>query len=332
MKHHNLQPKCITDFTTDDTIYINTKMFDRERPSTFLCQFVAYKGNRVIGRAIESTVNPELYKGHIEHGLEISEPLSNCSLYGENPINHHTCYHHFMSSGYAIYPKDYDKESENADIIKWHPSFGMIRLSRRQSRGTVLFGSSITHNEIIALTISRGEVDRHLNREWYHARNEIIEIEMSSNQFAEFITTPNSGSGIPCTIRHLNHDRMPEPPFESRVDMFSKEFKNNMSNLGNDLNNNLTIAKSILSKNSINKGDKEELIRLFDSLIDNIKSSIPFVEKSFVEQMDKTIVEAKAEIEAFVNRRITEEGRKALLGENSDVKIFLQSPDNQKNS
>ena len=90
---------------------------------------------------------------------EVRGLLTNCALYGKNPKTGHTSYHWFMSNGYAIFPFDYNAEEENAEIIKEHPSFGMVRLSRRNSRGVNLFGSSITHNEIIAITIAKGEVE-----------------------------------------------------------------------------------------------------------------------------------------------------------------------------
>lgn len=309
----NLSPRCITDFTEQDTIYIETG--NKDHKSLKLCQFSRYRGNRVYGVVINDKDN-----------TEISAHIEKCALYGENPVSGKSYYHWFKKSGFAIYPSEFNKENENAEIIKEHPSFGLVGLSRRNSRGTVLFGSSITHNEIIALTIRRGEVDRHLSREWYHGKEELIEIEMSSNQFAEFITTPNVGSGVPCTIRHFNGNSAPEPPYENRKDMYSKEFEKSMKNLGADLNNSLSIAKTILQKPTINKGDKEELLKLFDKFITSVSSNIPFIENSFVEQMDKTVTEAKGEIEAFITRRLTEEGRKVLLGETGDVKLLLESP------
>lgn len=55
----------------------------------------------------------------------------------------------------------------------------------------------------------------------------------------------------------------------------------------------------------------------------------PFIENSFVEQMDKTVTEAKGEIEAFITRRLTEEGRKVLLGETGEVQLILDNSNNE---
>ena len=322
MKHQNLQPKCIMDFTNEDTIYI-TIPEGRDNDITFLCKFKEYKGNKVTGIVIEATKNPKMYSRDIENAREVSARIEKCGLYGENPVSKRTHYHWFKSTGYAIYPMEYNKESDNADIIKEHPSFGLIGLSRRSSNGTALFGSSIKHSELISLTIRRGEVNRDLNREWYHGKEELIEIEMSANQFAEFITTPNVGSGVPCTIKHVGRTRMPDPIYEDKKTLFSKEFENKMKNISSGLEGNLEILKNILSKKSIGKGDKQEIENLFTKFKSDISSSVPFIESSFVEQMDKTVTEAKSEIEAFVNRRITEEGKKVLLGETGDSAILI---------
>lgn len=328
MAIENLSPKFIMDFTEEDTIYISreTGSGNNKQSRTYLCKFKEYKGNRVIATAVSVDINPEIHKHEIEQGLELSAHIEKCALYGENPLSGKKYYHWFKASGYAIYPQEYDKVGENATVINEHPSFGLVRLTRRNSRGVVLFGSSITHNEIIALTISTAKIDRHLSRDWFHAKKEVIEIELSATQFAEFITTPNSGSGTPCTIRHNNGMMIPEPPYESTIEKYSDEFKQSMKNISSDLNQNVEILKAILAKPSTTKGDKEEIMRLFIKFTDYLSSTVPFIEKSFVEQMDKTVTEAKGEIEAFITRRITEEGRNALLGAGGDAQIFLQTP------
>ena len=314
MDKNNLKPKCITDFNSEDTIYIKVK--DNE---TFLCRFLEIKGRRIYGTMLMATVNEKLHSQSIKDEKIVSASLSNCALYGENPITKHTRYHWFLPSGYAIYPKDYNLENRDSEIIKEHPSFGMISLSRRQSAsGVVLFGSSIQHRETMTLTISKASVDRNLSREWYHNREEVVEVEMSSSQFAEFITSPNT-SGVPCTLKHVERKMIPEPPYESKKDMFSKEFENTMKNISTNMLENIDVLKSILSKKSINKGDKDEILDLFNEITSPLKNTIPFIETSFVEQMDRTVTEAKGEIESFISRRISEEGRKALLGKNGEI-------------
>lgn len=309
MRAENLKPKDIRTFTSADTIYIKTRQIgDNLR----LCQFIRFDGRNVHGKVI----GKEIYESD-----EVSAPITSCSLYGENPVSGRKHHHWFKPSGYAIYPSDYEMKPENTAIISDHPSFGMIGISRSSSNGTTLFGSSIIHNELITLRISRGKVERDLSREWFHAQDEIISVDMSASQFAEFITTPNT-SGVPCTIRYLNRERVEEPPYESIKDRHSDEFKNKMDNLSSGSKNIIEMIKSILSKDRLNKADREEIVDMLNQFAQEIGSNIPFMEKSFSEQMDNTIKEAKAEIEAYVNRSITEAGRKALFGDNGDVKYL----------
>ena len=312
MEKHNLQAKCITDFDTSDTIYLTTEKH-KGHPVTSLCNFIAYKGNRVIGQ-IQGT------------DTQISAYLESCSLYGKNPITDHTHYHHFMASGYAIYPSDMDLESENAKIIEKHPAYGMIGISRTHigGAGVPLFGSSLRHNELITLRIHKGKVSRNLGKEWYSDEGTIIEVELSQNQFAEFITTANVGSGVPCTISRYQGQLIPEPPYQNKKDFYSTEFKITMQNKAKQLDAGLERAREILEKKSIGKADKEELMEVFNKFVTEVGSNIPHLEKSFLEQMDKTVTEAKGEIEAFVTRNITEEGRKVLFGENGS-KLFIQN-------
>ena len=74
---------------------------------------------------------------------------------------------------------------------KQHPSYGMIRFARSSigGSGTALFGSSIMHNNVIRLSISKGMMEREGNEDWFLAGTDIndmiVEVEMSYTQFAE---------------------------------------------------------------------------------------------------------------------------------------------------
>ena len=67
----------------------------------------------------------------------------------------------------------------------------MLAFSRRTGGKNHLFGSSIEHNNVIAMTLRHGEVTRELNTDWYHGDKIIAEIEMSYSQFAEAISSMN---------------------------------------------------------------------------------------------------------------------------------------------
>jgi hypothetical protein len=193
-----------------------------------------------------------------------------------------------------------------------HESYGMVRFSRITSSGQKnLFGSSITHSNTITLTIGRGEVKRDLNREWFFSHEDIVEVEMSENQFAELITTLNAGSGIPCTIRRLEGKGIEDPPYENKRQLFENEFRDDVKKIGANLNTLAVELQQLL--------DEKAPTRVFREFVNKVKmvaqdvcANLPFVQKSFNEAIDKTVTEAKSDIEAFVMNKVTSLGIEAL--------------------
>ena len=87
--------------------------------------------------------------------------------------------------------------------VEAHPCYGMISVHRQTGGHTKLFGSPLdSHPSTIAITIREAERHHNLSSDWFFARKPIIEIDLSPMQYAEMITTPNVGSGVPCTIRY----------------------------------------------------------------------------------------------------------------------------------
>jgi hypothetical protein len=206
-----------------------------------------------------------------------------------------------------------------------HESFGMAGFSRSTSGGGVpLFGSSIKHSNTITFTVRHAEVDRHLEQDWYHAtsRLPIVEIEMSQSQFAEMITSMNMGDGIPVTLRYVNGKRMEECPHESKVQQHSNEFKQRMKEFSERLGQYGKDLYSLIEKRLPQK-DQTAVKNIVDQIVQEVESNIPFYEKQFIRQMEKTQTEAKAEIEAFVNNKIHSAGLTSLLGEASKASDLL---------
>ena len=193
-----------------------------------------------------------------------------------------------------------------------HESYGLAKFVRTQSsHAHNLFGSSITHKDTIHLSISKGSVKRDLHREWFIDENEIVEVELSENQFAELITTMNIGTGIPCTIKHLNGKSMSAPPYENQRQLFEKEFKADIKKIGADLNSLVTELHKLIEEKAPRSAYKELLSKV-RMVSQDVNANLPFVQKSFNEAMDKTVTEAKGEIEAFVLNKILTLGIESL--------------------
>ena len=202
--------------------------------------------------------------------------------------------------------------------ITKHESYGLVGVSRvTHSHGTSLFGSSIKHSNTIRLSIKTAEVDRHLNRDWYHGSDQLIEIELSPTQFAEMITCMNMGNGVPCTLRYLeDHKRLENPPEVKQREIFEQEFQENVDKIKDFYKNDFKqIKETLLKKGTIKIDERKQTINIITKLINTLEDAMPFLQKGFNESMDKTVSEAKGEVEAFVMHKVTSLGIEGLQKE-----------------
>lgn len=318
MQKDNLTFKKITEFTSDDTIYIRKS--SEGTGELFLCQFISFQNGRVTGKMLQAMTNPRLYTREIEQGKELTAPIASCALYGKAPGDDNSHYHWVRPDG--TFAKNSNKVTDNDDHVQEHESYGMITLSRGQGHPKALFGSSIEHPTTITLCINTAEHTRSLNNDRYYGKKNIIEVELSQAQFAEMITNINT-EGTPCTIRKVMGARMENPEFKSKVSQFQNEFKNKMHNLSEDINSVIEDAVEILeNKKTVNKGDREHILSAIKQLTMQLKSNMPFINEQFTEQMEGVVVEAKASIEAFMQEKIRQAGITGVEGMSAD-QLFL---------
>jgi hypothetical protein len=222
-----------------------------------------------------------------------------------------------------------DKHNSVLGEEQKHESFGVIQISRSSAggKGMNLFDSSIRHSHVINLAICRATKYRQHGRDSVHGGEELIEVTMSPTQFADMITNLNNGSGTPVTIQHIAHKQMEPCPVENTVMLHAEEFKEQMKIFARRLTETQKEAKEIATK-KMSKKDAQEWMHKIDFLTQEIASNIPFFNKCFAEQMDKTVTEAKGEVEAFVQNRIVDAGMQALFGQKTED--ILSIDDNQK--
>ena len=209
-----------------------------------------------------------------------------------------------------------------------HESYGMVGLSRCSvgPAGMNLFGSSIRHGSVMTLTVRKASKRRELHREWIHGREEIVEVFLSPAQFADLITSPNVGFGVPCSIRHMAGKAMGECPEVQQRQLFEQEFKDDVRKVMSDAGQLVKDVKELLDgKANITQADRKAIVHKLDMLMQHINSSMPFVQSQFNEAMDKTVTEAKAEVEEFVNAKIHSLGIQALT---SEIAQALAAPAN----
>lgn len=203
-----------------------------------------------------------------------------------------------------------------------HPAYGLVGFTRTFASGKhPLFGSSIEHSNSVRLTIKRASVSRNLNSDHFFSEGNLIEVEMSQAQFAECITSMNVGEGTPCTIRFIaGEGEIPNIESKNTAENFSNEFNSHIEN-------NCLSAKKLFSemqelfetKKSIGKGDRDELLKKFSRLIMEMDDNSKFISTQFDRQMNKTVSEAKAEVEAFVQNKLNSIALQTLAQNNEDL-------------
>lgn len=208
-----------------------------------------------------------------------------------------------------------------------HPSYGMLGFYRRTGRGIPLFGSSIQHNDIIAMVLKHGEVERGLNGDWYSGHEVIAEVEMSYSQFVEAISAMNMGDGVPVTVRFTEKDgNITERPFVSKKQIFEQEFADHLYNIKNDASSLVEDVEMLFNeKKTINQSDKKLILEKLKRLEMNIGSNTEFIYKQFNEQMDKTVMEAKGEVEAFAQNKLLSIANAALVEHKEEIQK-LENP------
>ena len=211
-----------------------------------------------------------------------------------------------------------------------HPSFANIYIGRTCCSGQKnLFGSSIKHSETITLKISPAYMARDLNYDRYYADNTpYIEVEMSQAQFAQAITSLNMGAGVPVTLTRLNGEYIEPCPFVDKREQFNNEFRDDMQRVSKELDEvTAEVEKLVEEKRTFSKADREKILKALRNVKQQIGSNYPYMYSMFNEQMDKTVSEAKAEIESHLQGRMEDVAARAMMQEKQVDMLPEQEPD-----
>lgn len=204
-------------------------------------------------------------------------------------------------------------EESRTEVLYKHPSYGMLGIYRTQGTDRTLFGSSIKHSNTIKIELKTGVHSRHLNSDTYYGDKILFEVELSNSQFAELITNMNVGSGVPVTIRRTQENmKIGKCPFENKADVHLKEFKENLKDNYKIAQDLIKRAENCLNEKTLKKKDREDLICILHKLSMELSVNMSYQYSQFEEQVEKTTLEAKGEIEAFFQNRLSNLANNAL--------------------
>ncbi len=207
---------------------------------------------------------------------------------------------------------------EHFGVREAHPSFGMIGVCRTQGHAR-LFGSPLTHhNNYVTLRIKTAERCKSGHGyDFYFGRKDLIEVALSEAQFAQMITSWNSGDGVPCTIGWLpGEGTMPTWPDEDQVSDMARvreEFRERIAEVQKKFEVSQRLVEAILEKKAaLTKVEKESVRFGLVALQRLLEDTGPFMAGQFVEVTEKTVQKAMTEIDAFASKVIRQTGLDAL--------------------
>jgi len=184
-----------------------------------------------------------------------------------------------------------------------HPSFGMVGLSRVQG-STKLFGSSVDHQHYVTLSVYEASHHRGLHCDHFYAEDPILEIALSPNQLSELLLSVNVGDGVPCTIirRIVGGKFVGIEPAEkhcSTTETYVTEFKERMKDLSLNARKLVVDASAMAEKASVSKTERRDMASRLSMMVQELESNMPFALEMYIEQVEKVVTQAKAELEAF---------------------------------
>lgn len=195
-----------------------------------------------------------------------------------------------------------------SDTITTHPAYAQIGASRVTGH-TQLYDSDFTHQHYMTISIRASELHRGLNRDYHHGRQEIIEVALSEAQWATFVSAPNMGSGVPCTIQRHNGKMVPQlPPPQERTEQFGDEVKS----LLKDVSDYAETASAKIDAMGLPKGKTAELKAMFHHMSRKMEGHMPFIASQFDEHMEGSVERAKSEVHGYMTSVLHRAGLEAL--------------------
>ena len=195
-----------------------------------------------------------------------------------------------------------------------HDSWGMVGICHQHHGGRQLFGSDVTNYNTIRLRIKTAQCSRELGRDWIMGDKTLVEITLSANQFADLLTNANVGDGVPCTIEYvIGKGMIKYQPQKPKLEIIKEERDDLAEKAVSNIQSSIDMVKELIEKKKISKTIGEEL--LFN--MNNAKGSLvgggkEFYKKQAKQEVENMIVEAKRQVQSYVDNKIYSTGFQML--------------------
>jgi hypothetical protein len=202
-----------------------------------------------------------------------------------------------------------------------HTHKGQLYVGRVSRGGAVpMYGSKIEHSTTIQIQLSTSREERKYGKEYYYGGERLVEIELTQAQFAEFVSSFNVGSGVPCTIRNINGQECDEPEKPDPINRIQKDIDNADSCYLERIDKiSELLSTNEQNKKGLNLTETREILHEMKIIKLGLESDRKFYQRQARVEVDNMIVEAKATLEAHLTNRLTDLGAQALANQSLDA-------------
>lgn len=198
-----------------------------------------------------------------------------------------------------------------------HPAFGVITLSSPTGGRGALFGSDLRHNGCMRITVSTAKLKRNLGRDWIFGDKQLLEVELSFSQFAQFITSQGKGDGTPATLRWIRGEGiLPDIVLpQTKHETHRKEVQESAKKALEHMREQIGRLGELIESGKAGKKDLKEIHRSLQIVSENMPSNLAFAVESAEEALEKATSDAKIEVESYIDiaaRRIGLEAAQTL--------------------
>lgn len=223
------------------------------------------------------------------------------------------------------------KKIRNKDTSD-EPYAGLLSFNRVFGSGIRLFGSDIEHDTIIEMKLNKADCQRQYYENQYYSKDMIAKVYMSYNQFTQAITSFGLGCGVPVTIRYTEAEGdIPLPAIPEETEIISDEFRQHLDKCRKIAEDARNKTEEIVTKKTLNKSDREELINLMDNLIREVSSNTEFTMKQFNEYIHRKTTDLESEIESFAQHKLQTIALESLhTGSDKNRPALTEKTDNER--
>lgn len=198
-----------------------------------------------------------------------------------------------------------------------HESYGMVGVYRISGGGREsLFGSALADNPTkICLKVCRARREHSSGRDWYFREGlPIVELWLTPAQFAEMLSNPNVGDGVPCTIRYVEGAEMEMPPrVPTTAESIRRQFTKGTVGLQEAVRaGREKVTGALDGGRGVTKKLRKTVVEAYDEATRFVWDMGPHLVDSFQEVVWDTVAEAKLEVDAFITHAVQRAGMETL--------------------